>query len=76
MNVKTGAIPILRGNPWLLGEVIVDQYEVRVQPGAPPGQYVLEIGMYRAETGERLPILDDDGRVVGDQILLREVTVK
>ena len=76
MNVKTGAIPILRGNPWLPGEVIVDQYEVRVQPGAPPGQYVLEIGMYRAETGNRLSILDESGRGVGGRMLLREVTVK
>jgi 4-amino-4-deoxy-L-arabinose transferase-like glycosyltransferase len=60
---------------WLIGEVITDQYKIVAQPDAPPGQYVLEIGMYRAESGERLPILDD-GRVVGDRILLKEITVR
>jgi hypothetical protein len=62
---------------WLPGEVIADQYEVLIQPDAPPGQYVIEIGMYRAETGERLPIIKQKGQVVDDRILLlEEVTVQ
>jgi len=61
---------------WLPGEVIVDQFEVPVQPDAPPGQYVIEVGMYRAETGQRLPIINQKGQVVGDRVLLEEVTVQ
>jgi hypothetical protein len=61
---------------WLPGEVIVDQYEVPIQPNAPPGQYVIEVGMYRAETGQRLPIINRKGQVVGDRVLLEEVTVQ
>ncbi len=61
---------------WLPGEVIVDQYEVPIQPDAPPGRYVIEVGIYRAETGERLPIIDQKRQVVDDRILLEEVMVQ
>jgi hypothetical protein len=61
---------------WLPGEVIVDQYEVPVQPDAPPGKYVIEIGMYRAETGERLPIINQKGQAVDDRVVLEEVAVQ
>jgi hypothetical protein len=61
---------------WLRSEVIVDQYEVPIQPDAPPGQYVIEVGMYRAETGQRLPIINQKGKVVDNRVLLEEVTVQ
>jgi len=68
-----GALPT---TGWLPGEVIVDQYEVPVQPDAPPGQYVIEMGMYQAETGQRLPIINRKGQVVDERVLLEEVTVQ
>jgi hypothetical protein len=61
---------------WLPGEVIVDQFEVPVQSDAPPGQYLIEIGMYQAETGQRLSIINWKGQVVDNKILLDEVTVQ
>jgi hypothetical protein len=61
---------------WLQDEVIVDQYEVSVQPDAPSGQYTIEIGMYQAETGERLSVLDQAGQVIDDKILLRRETIE
>jgi hypothetical protein len=61
---------------WLPGEVIVDQYKVPIRPDARPGQYVIEIGMYQAETGQRLPIINQKGQVVDDRVLLEEVTVQ
>ena len=67
-----GALPT---TGWLPGEVIVDQYEVPIQPDAPPGQYVIEVGMYQAETGERLLIINQKGQVVDNKILL-EVTAQ
>jgi len=60
---------------WLANEVIADQYQAPVQPDAPSGQYVIEIGMYQAETGQRLPVINQKGQVVNDRILLEEVTV-
>jgi len=68
-----GALPT---TGWLPGEIIVDQYEVPIQPDASPGQYGIEIGMYQAETGERLPIINQRGQVVDNRVLLEEVTVQ
>jgi hypothetical protein len=55
---------------WLPGEVIIDEYAIELPGHAPPGQYVLEIGMYEADTGRRLPIRDLAGNSIGDHLLL------
>jgi 4-amino-4-deoxy-L-arabinose transferase-like glycosyltransferase len=60
---------------WLPGEVVVDEYEIQAQPEAPLGDYVPEIGMYDSATGERLPVLDAEGRTVDDRVLLCPVRV-
>ncbi len=56
---------------WVEGEVITDRYEVMVMPEAPAGRYLLECGVYLAETGERLPVFDMAGESLGDRLLLR-----
>jgi uncharacterized membrane protein len=61
---------------WVQGEVIMDKYDIPIQDNAPSGQYILEIGMYQLKTGQRLPIVNDEGQVVGDRVLLREITIK
>ncbi len=61
---------------WEAGEIVRDQYDLRVSPDTPPGQYQLEVGMYLAETGERLPVLAEDGSVQEDKILLTGVRVE
>ncbi len=62
---------LLPTTSWLEGEVIADEYEVPIRTGAPPGQYVIEIGMYDLHTGERLEVRDESGKKVGgDRILL------
>jgi 4-amino-4-deoxy-L-arabinose transferase-like glycosyltransferase len=61
---------------WLAGEYVVDQYEIVIQPDTPPGQYVLETGMYDLATMARLPVLDDAGVVVGDRILLEATPIQ
>jgi 4-amino-4-deoxy-L-arabinose transferase-like glycosyltransferase len=55
---------------WVEGEVITDPYHLTLDAGAPPGEYVLEIGMYNASTGERLPLFDVSGSPLGDRLLL------
>jgi hypothetical protein len=62
-----GALPT---TGWVEGEVITDVYDLTVDADAPPGDYVLEIGMYVAATGERLPVYDATGDLVGDRLLL------
>ncbi len=41
---------------WDTGEQIRDDYTLPLPPNAPLAQYHLELGMYRQDTGERLPI--------------------
>lgn len=56
---------------WLPGEVIADQHVLTVQATAPPGDYVLEIGLYLAESGQRLRRLDTGE----DRVILTTVRV-
>jgi hypothetical protein len=61
---------------WEAGEIVRDQYDLGIAPDAPPGPYQIEVGIYLAETGERLPVLAEDGSVRGDKILLTRVEVE
>lgn len=56
---------------WLPGEVTIDEYEISVKPNAPAGEYRIEVGMYDAVTGKRLPVFDEEGkRIPQDRVLL------
>ena len=52
---------------WLANEVVTDSYQIQLPPDTPPGSYQLEIGLYIAETGQRLQVeqpLQPDGDLV------------
>ena len=55
---------------WVKGEVIRDEYRIPVQANARPGSYRLEVGMYDAATGQRLPVAGADGQPAGDHVTL------
>jgi hypothetical protein len=54
---------------------VVDEHEITVQGDAPPGEFVIETGMYDLSTMLRLPVLNAEGAVVGDRILLEATPV-
>ena len=58
---------------WEVGDIVRDQYDLVISPDAPLGQYQLEIGMYLAETGERLKV---NGSFEADRVLLNEVEIR
>ncbi len=60
---------------WKAGDRIADNYGVPVPPGTPPGEYRLEIGMYRLDDGARLPIALG-GADAGDHLLLDPIRVR
>jgi hypothetical protein len=62
-----GASPTLG---WLPGEVIVDRHTLSLDQDMMPGEYRLEIGLYDAETLERLEITDGEGQPVGNHWVL------
>jgi 4-amino-4-deoxy-L-arabinose transferase-like glycosyltransferase len=60
---------------WLPGEILADQYVLLVDPQAPPGKHMVEIGMYDSISGRRLPVTAEGVRVDGDRLLLGEIRV-
>jgi hypothetical protein len=60
-----GAFP---STGWLPGEVISDQFSVALPGSEAPAQ--VEIGVYDAATGERLPVVNQSGQAVDTRILI------
>jgi hypothetical protein len=82
-------IPVSGARPtkgWVPGEVIRDEVQLAVDPQAPPGDYVIEVGLYDAGDPAlpRLPVLstvegpvsDEAGQPIDDRVLLAEVRVE
>jgi len=62
---------------WKEGEVIVDEYDIAPKEELPEGEYRLGVGMYDAETSDRLPAFDKEGRrLPQDWVLLGKVKVE
>jgi hypothetical protein len=55
---------------WSAGETLADPHRLRVFPDTQPGRYRLFVGFYDPATGQRLPVLDGEGNVQGDRVLL------
>ncbi|MCX7689501.1 glycosyltransferase family 39 protein [Thermoflexus sp.] len=60
---------------WIPGRPLRDRYELSLPPSMPPGEYILEIGMYLLETGERLPVSGDGADPAARRILLSRIRV-
>ncbi len=60
---------------WLAGEYLQDRHEIAVKPEAPPGEYLIEVGLYEALSGARLPLVDEKGEVQGDRVLLAQTPI-
>ena len=70
---RQGAYPT---DLWQTGEAVVDTYQMTVDPAATPGEYELEVGMYRLENLKRLPVTDAAGQPLsGGRVLLSKVTI-
>jgi hypothetical protein len=59
---------------WAPQEIVVDPYEITVTDDAPPGTYVLEVGMYDPATMVRLPVSSPTG-AEDSRVLLAQITV-
>ncbi|MFB0538383.1 MAG: ArnT family glycosyltransferase [Anaerolineae bacterium] len=61
---------------WTAGEIVRDQYDLTISPEAPSGPYWITVGMYRAETGERLSVEQEGILPPDDKIVLGEFVVR
>jgi hypothetical protein len=59
---------------WVPGEIVADTVVLKVPPDAPPGDYSVEVGMYRAGDLTRSLTLNADGSPV-ERIVLGNVRV-
>jgi hypothetical protein len=61
---------------WREGELIEDEYKIRLDRDVSPGEYELSIGMYDPDSMERLPAYNAAGeRMVNDRIVVGRVMV-
>jgi 4-amino-4-deoxy-L-arabinose transferase-like glycosyltransferase len=61
---------------WEMGEVVRDQYDILISSEAPPGEYQIEVGMYLAETGERLSVFEGEQEAGNRVLLASEIRVE
>ena len=61
---------------WAEGEIVRDNYSLLVPDNASKGEYLIEVGMYEWQTGQRLPVFDKSGTPMPeDRIVLRRIQV-
>jgi hypothetical protein len=68
-----GTYPTTR---WQRGERVSDPYAIALPPDLAPGEYTVEVGMYRISDLSRLPVLDKEQRVVDDKVFLTPLKVE
>lgn len=54
---------------WLTGDVVEDVHPLPLDTGLPAGSYQLNVGLYRPQSGERLPVRDRDGSELPERTL-------
>jgi hypothetical protein len=72
-HLNPGGLPTTR---WPLDRYVWDEFEIVVPPETPPGRYVLNVGIYSMDEGYRLQRYDEDGRAVGDSIVVGSIEVQ
>lgn len=62
------------GEFWVPGDLFIQLHQIDLPGDLPPGEYPLSVGIYIAESMERLPVTIGD-RVYGDHLLLPEAAI-
>jgi 4-amino-4-deoxy-L-arabinose transferase-like glycosyltransferase len=60
---------------WRVGQVVFGRYDLKLLPGAPPGDYGLEVGVYTEENLAGLDVLDAAGAAQGKRAMLGAVAL-
>ncbi|MDM8521553.1 glycosyltransferase family 39 protein [Anaerolineales bacterium HSG6] len=69
------AAPKLSTMSWPTSQPLTTTFGIFVEPGTPPGQHWLIIGLYNSQTGERLPILDSSSNTEANFAELDRLTI-
>lgn len=60
---------------WVAGEVITDPISIVLPSDLPEGTYRLDLGLYLAPDGPRLPLLDNSGTIKGEKLELAQIEI-
>jgi uncharacterized membrane protein len=55
---------------WLPGDRVRGKHNLQLPPDTPPGVYTIKTGIYYWQTGERLPVWDEDGRRLAEDVIV------
>jgi hypothetical protein len=72
-GMKHGGVPTTL---WPLDKYVWDEYEIPIPVELPPGEYLLNAGLYLMDEGTRLAVYDEAGQVAGDGFVLGSIEVK
>ncbi|UCG24726.1 MAG: DUF2723 domain-containing protein [Chloroflexota bacterium] len=61
---------------WLPGQQMTDPYRLQLPEDLPPGDYLIEAGLYEMTGGRRLHLADPAGNLVGDRYILGSVVIE
>ena len=60
---------------WDAGETVKDEHEIELPAGLAPGEYRVQVGLYRPADGARLRVTDTESRDIGDSAPIQSVIV-
>ena len=61
---------------WDAGEFIADSHSISLPPNLPAGEYTVAMGLYDPQTGQRLPITDENDQTSGDHVTISGLAVE
>ncbi len=73
LRAQKDSVPVEGTYPtteWVEEEVVEDVYQIAVASDVPPGSYQIEVGLYEAASGQRLPVTREGQETGEDRILL------
>jgi hypothetical protein len=76
---QADGVPVCWSYPtdrWRPGQIIADQHAIYLPAEVPPGNYSLQVGLYLADTFERLDVLDQAGNPAGTSVTLTTVEIR
>lgn len=72
-GMKHGGVPTTL---WPLDKYVWDEYEISIPPEVPPGEYLLNVGLYLVDEGLRLDVYDEAGQIVSDGYVISSIEIK
>jgi hypothetical protein len=71
-HLNPGDLPTTR---WPQDKYVWDEYTISILPGTPPGEYMLNVGIYSMAGNYRLQRYDESGQLSGDSVVISSIEV-